>query len=221
MSGPFSEKKRSNPAESTHILLLKKGAGVDFKGRLAGLKRVRVFTLILITVFLLLTPFCVTYAAKEDPEKEEKKEAKPVVITSGKLFADNIKHTALFEGNVIAKTEDMTIYSDRMMVYYTEDGGKMDRIEAYGNVKVVKGEQTIVSREAIYYEEEEKVVFTGDPQAWEGDNKVTGTVMTYFMKDERSIVENSKVVIINKKGKGAKTTNPKSDPELDSGLNPK
>lgn len=134
--------------------------------------------------------------------EKQKKEEKPVVITSLSLLHDNKNHTSLFEGNVIAKTEDMTIYSDRMMVYYKDGGNKIDRIEASGNVKVVKGERTIVSREATYYEDEEKVIFTGDPQAWEGDNKVTGTVMTYFMKDERSIVENSKVVIINKKGKG-------------------
>lgn len=161
---------------------------------------VRSLTLIF-TAILLLISFSIISSAKENQKKEEKKEDKPVVITSRSLLADNKKHTALFEGNVVAKTEDMTIYSDRMLVYYTEDGKKMDRIEARGNVKVVKEERTIVSKEATYYDEEQKVIFTGDPQAWEGDNKVTGTVITYFIKEDRSIVENSKVVIINKKDK--------------------
>lgn len=161
-------------------------------------KQLRLFPLILPLV-LLLSLSSVTSGAKEEQKKEEKKEEKPIVITSVSLLADNKKHTALFEGNVIAKTEDMTIYSDRMMVYYTEDGEKLDRIEAFGNVRVVKGERTVASKEAVYYDEEQKVIFRGDPQAWEGDNKVTGTVMIYFIKDDRSIVENSKVVIINKK----------------------
>lgn len=185
MSGQFSEEKKgNNPILYSLLIIIKKG--------------LKIF---IIVAVISLSLFDIAGAI---PEKEEKKEAKPVVITSDKLSADNIKHTALFEGNVIAKTEDMTIYSDRMMVYYTENGDKMDRIESSGNVKVLKGERTIVSKEATYYAEEEKVIFTGDPQAWEGDNKVTGTVITYFIKDERSIVENSKVVIINKKGKETK-----------------
>lgn len=172
-------------------------------------RRLRYIFLLISVIFWI--SLSIHAGAVEEQKKEEKKEEKPVVITSLSLLHDNKEHTSLFEGNVVAKTEDMTIYSDRMMVYYKDDGNKIDRIEASGNVKVVKGERTIVSREATYYEDEEKVIFTGDPQAWEGDNKVTGTVMTYYMKDERSIVENSKVVIINKKGKGPKTTNPKSE----------
>jgi len=155
-------------------------------------------------ILFLLSPF-IASAAKEEEGKEERKEEKPIVITSASLLADNKKHTALFEGNVIAKTEDMTIYSDRMIVYYTEDGERMDRIEASGNVRVVKGERTVASKEAVYYDEDQKVIFTGDPQAWEGNNKITGRVITYFIKDDRSIVENSKVVIVNKKkGDGSK-----------------
>lgn len=153
------------------------------------------------TAILLLCSFSISFGAKEEQKKEEKTEEKPVVVTSLHLLHDNKKHTSLFEGNVIAKTEDMTIYSERMLVYYTEDGNKIDKIEASGNVKVIKGERTIVSKEATYYEEEQKVIFTGDPQAWEGDNKVTGSMITYFIKDDKSIVKDSKVVIINKKDK--------------------
>jgi lipopolysaccharide export system protein LptA len=200
MSELFFREKRDNSPSPPFNSPLSKGGYRRVKGRLGA---------IFLLIALLLISFSITSQGsatgnKDEPKKEEGKEAKLVVITSDRLMADNIKHTALFEGNVIAKTEDMTIYSDRMMVYYTEDGKKMDRIEASGNVKVVRGERTVVSNEATYYDEEEKVVFTGNPQAWEGDNKVTGTVMTYFIKDDRSIVENSKVVIINKKGKESK-----------------
>lgn len=187
MSGRSSEKKKDNNPEIS-------------PSAEEGLKRGGIMPLIF-TVILLFLSFSISSGAKEEQTKEEKKEEKPVVITSDKLMADNKKHTSLFEGNVIAKTEDMTIYSDRMMIYNTEDGKKIDRIDASGNVKVIKGERTIVSKEATFYDEEQKVIFTGDPQAWEGDNKVTGSMITYFIKDDRSIVENSKVVIINKKDK--------------------
>jgi lipopolysaccharide export system protein LptA len=116
----------------------------------------------------------------------------PVVITSSTLTADNKGHTALFEGAVVAKSETMTIFADKMLVYYTEDG-KMTKIIASGSVKVIKGERVITSDEATYFAEEEKAVFTGQPKAVEGTSVVTGTKITYMMKDDRSIVENSKV----------------------------
>ena len=116
----------------------------------------------------------------------------PVVITSSTLTADNKARTALFEGSVVAKTETMTIFSKKMLVSYTE-GGRITKIEATGDVKVIKGERVITSDEATYFADEEKVVFTGQPKAVEGPNLVTGTKIIYMMKDDRSLVENSKV----------------------------
>lgn len=118
----------------------------------------------------------------------------PVVITSTTLTADNKARTALFEGSVIAKSENMTLYSDKMLVHYTETG-KITKIEATGHIKLIKGERVITSDSAVYLAEEEKVIFTGEPRAMEGSSIVTGTKMTYHLKDDRSIVENSKVII--------------------------
>lgn len=116
----------------------------------------------------------------------------PITITSSTLTADNKAHTALFEGSVVAKTDATTIYSDKMLVYYSE-GGKVTKIEADGHVKLIKGERVITSDEATYLANDEKVIFTGQPKAVEGNNMVTGTKMIYLMKEDRSIVENSKV----------------------------
>jgi lipopolysaccharide export system protein LptA len=116
----------------------------------------------------------------------------PIVITSSTLNADNKAHTALFEGSVTAKTETMTIYADRMLVYSSE-GGKITKIEAAGHVKLIKGERVITSEEATYFADEDKVVFSGQPKAVEGTNMVTGTKMIYLMQEDRSLVENSKV----------------------------
>ncbi|MFN3395313.1 MAG: LptA/OstA family protein [Thermodesulfovibrionales bacterium] len=118
----------------------------------------------------------------------------PIVITSTTLTADNKARTALFEGSVIAKSENMTLYSDKMLVYYTETG-KITKIEATGHIKLIRGERVITSDSAIYLAGDEKVIFTGEPRAMEGNSIVTGTKMTYFLNDDRSIVENSKVII--------------------------
>jgi lipopolysaccharide export system protein LptA len=150
----------------------------------------------IISIFLLLVTVTAAHA-----EEAKGRITGPITVTSEMLTSDSQHHTALFEKNVVAKTTDMTIYADRMLVYYREQGGDVTRIDATGNVKVYKGTRLITSRAAVYYADEDKVVFTGDPRAVDGDNVVTGSIITYYIKDDRSIVENSKVFLKNKPGK--------------------
>ncbi|MEJ2696311.1 MAG: LptA/OstA family protein [Candidatus Sulfobium sp.] len=121
----------------------------------------------------------------------------PITVTSGTLTADNRAHTALFQKNVVAKTPDMTLYADSMLVFYTEQGGNVIKIEATGNVKLYKDTRVITSREATYFAGQDKVVFTGEPRAVDGENVVTGSKMTYFIAEDRSYVEDSRVILKN------------------------
>ncbi|MBI5058098.1 MAG: hypothetical protein HZB61_15920 [Nitrospirae bacterium] len=130
----------------------------------------------------------------------EKAEKKPVVITSQTLTADSKSNTAVFEGSVVAKTNDITIYSDKMTVFYNNTESKINRIEASGNVRVIKKERAIFSDEAVYLEEEKKIIFKGNPKAVEGENIITGTEIIFFLKDDRAVVEGSKVILQNKQG---------------------
>jgi len=131
--------------------------------------------------------------------EQEKKIKGPVIVTSEMLTADNKARTALFERSVVARSTDMTIYADKMLVHYEEGSGNVTRIDAEGNVKVTKEARVITSREAVYYAGEEKVIFTGDPRAVEGENVVTGKKMTYLMNDDLFLVEDSKVFLKNNK----------------------
>ena len=135
---------------------------------------------------------------KAQPESQSKIKG-PVVITSDMLTADNKAHTALFEKSVIAKTTDMTIYADKMLVYYQEGSGDVTRIDSEGNVKVIKGDRVITSHEATYLADGDKAIFTGDPRAVQGENVVTGKKMTYLMGEDRFLVEDSKVFLTKKK----------------------
>lgn len=119
----------------------------------------------------------------------------PIIITSESLIAESSSNTATFEGSVIAKTRDLTIYADRMVVKYNKESGNVKQINAYGSVKLVKEDRIITSKEATYFADEEKVIFTGEPRAVQKENVVTGKKMTYFMDEDRFIVENSKVFI--------------------------
>lgn len=144
----------------------------------------------IISVLVMLA--CAAVAPAEDQKTKVKG---PITITSESLTADNKAHTALFEGKVVAKTTEMTIYSDKMLVFYKEGSGDVTKIEATGNVRLVKETRVITSQNATYYADEDKVVFTGDPRAMDGENVVTGAVMTYFISDDRSLVEKSRVFL--------------------------
>ncbi len=150
--------------------------------------------------FLIISLLLIFISATDTFSQDTNQRIKgPIVVTSETLTADNNAHTALFERNVVAKTTDMTIYADTMLVYYRENSGDVTKIESTGNVRVLRNTRIITSQKAVYYADEDKVIFTGDPRAVDGENVVTGTKMTYFISDDRSFVENSKVFLKNKK----------------------
>lgn len=144
--------------------------------------------------------------------QEKKNTQEPTVITSKTLTVDNRANTALFEGSVVARKGEMTLFADRMLVYYSEEEGdsSIKKIDADGNVRLLTGERIVTSRYATYFAEpEEHIIFTGEPRASEGENVVTGTKMIYFMADDRSIVENSKVLLMERKGESSSATKEK------------
>jgi lipopolysaccharide export system protein LptA len=57
----------------------------------------------------------------------------------------------------------------------------------------------LFSKEAVYLDNEEKIIFSGNPKAVEGDNVITGEKIIFFIKDERAVVEGSRVILKNKK----------------------
>jgi lipopolysaccharide export system protein LptA len=129
----------------------------------------------------------------------EKTEKQPVIITSETLTADNKNNMAVFEGSVVAKSGDMAMYSNKMTVFYSESENKISEIRAVGDVKVHNKERALFSEEAIYFSNEEKIVFTGNPKAVEGENVITGTEIIFYIKDDRAEVKGSRVILQNTK----------------------
>ena len=162
-------------------------------------KQLSISNLLLFSGFLFIFFVLSSNVFSED----DKKIKGPIVVTSERLTADNQTHTAIFENSVVARTRNMTIYSDKMLVYYNKDTGDVTRIEAEGRVKLIRDDRVITSREADYHADEEKVIFTGDPRATEGENVVTGRKMTYLLKEDRFLVEDSKVFLKNRKSSEA------------------
>lgn len=122
----------------------------------------------------------------------------PMVITSSSLTANRESGTAIFEGSVVAKNNDVTIRSDYMLVKYAE-GGDVTSIESTGNVSFVTKSGAITSDHATYYAADKKLVFSGSPRAVEGSSVVTGQEITYYIEQEKYTVKDSKVLFEGKR----------------------
>jgi lipopolysaccharide export system protein LptA len=132
------------------------------------------------------------------------------------MTVKNLDHRAVFEGNVVMIKEDLHLSADHAEVTFASGGPSEDKskssvgilsskseiskneitvVHAVGNVVLRQGEREVRSREAYYYQKEEKVVLLGDPMAWEKDYQVSGSKMTIYLRENRSMIEGSKVII--------------------------
>lgn len=112
------------------------------------------------------------------PAEGKKSGKEKIMITcDGPLEVDYEKNIAVFNNNVKVEKPDLTIYSDRMQVYFSprqeETKGpseslamasSINKIVAQGNVRILRGENTTYSQEAIYDAKSKKITLTGRPQ---------------------------------------------------------
>lgn len=85
----------------------------------------------------------------------------PVHITSQRLEAEYDKKLITFIGDVVAKQEEFTLYSDRLLLYLNEKRKGIDKIVAQGNVRMVQANRTVRCQEATYYYQEGTLVLGG------------------------------------------------------------
>lgn len=146
------------------------------------------FKMLVLVLFIQL--FGPAHLFSAGPEKDRT----PIEITSLSMVAENKNNKITFTGSVVAQKNDITLYSDKMIVLYNGDQ-EIEEISAYGNVRLVRDDKEITADNAVYYTNDEKVIFTGRPVFREAHNIVSGTQITYFIPGERSIVENSRVIL--------------------------
>ncbi|MFA6130134.1 MAG: LPS export ABC transporter periplasmic protein LptC [Candidatus Omnitrophota bacterium] len=113
----------------------------------------------------------------EPQDKQKGKKEKIMIICDGPLEVDYEKNIAIFNNNVKVETPDLTMYSDKMEVYFTpkQEGPKknegsavmsssINKIVARGNVRILRGENTSFSQGAVYTALDKRIVLTGRPQ---------------------------------------------------------
>ncbi|MFQ5843286.1 MAG: LptA/OstA family protein, partial [Thermodesulfobacteriota bacterium] len=100
--------------------------------------------------------------------------SQPIRIKSDGLEWDYKGHVVTFRGNVIANQEDVTLYSDRMVIYYDETTSDVTQIVAEGAVRIVQLDRRATGEKAVFHNAEKKIVLTGRPVVRQGKNVVIG-----------------------------------------------
>lgn len=140
----------------------------------------------------------------------------PLNITASRLEADHEKQVITFSGQVVARQKDMILYADTLKILYEakkearKEGGtpsgksggqepqsplgavgidKITQIEALGHVRLVQDDKVASGAKATYYKPQEKVVLSGNPQLWRGESSLKGELITFFLKENRAVVE--------------------------------
>jgi lipopolysaccharide export system protein LptA len=116
----------------------------------------------------------------------------PIDITSDTVEADQKTNTVTFKGNVIAKQEDKTLYANTLTILYDPNSKKLKEIVAVGNVKVVQLDRRATGQKATFDQDKNKVILDGEAVIREGANVIRGERITYYVDEERSVVEPGK-----------------------------
>ena len=147
----------------------------------------------------------VTGAQERGGEAARDLGSRPIDVNADRLSADNARNTVTFEGDVVARQGDVTLYADRVEAIYSREAGAIDRIEAVGNVRFVQEGREARSPRATFYNLEQRIVLSGGATLRQGQNTVQGETLTIFLRENRSVVTGGKdggrvKAVINPKG---------------------
>ncbi|HEY3278138.1 MAG TPA: lipopolysaccharide transport periplasmic protein LptA [Syntrophorhabdaceae bacterium] len=137
-------------------------------------------------------------ATPKTAEKDKKKDldffdkSKPIDIVSDSMEGFDKEKYVVFKGNVIAKQADLFIFADLMEAYLNDQSNEIDKAYAKNNVKIVKQERTATSNEAIFDNRKGEIVLKGNVVVFQGKDKLTGDVVTYYVNEDKAVVEGDK-----------------------------
>ncbi len=154
---------------------------------------------VLVYLVVAVSSFAWAGEAAGKTAKETKKKPKgtafqgskkePIFITSNWMEADRKKNTITYKGQVVAIQADMTMRSETLTAYYDSDMKQLKEAIAEGKVNIVQGNKTATGNKAVFDGKAQTVILTGDPLVRQGNSEVSGNRITFFIEEDRAVVE--------------------------------
>ena len=133
----------------------------------------------------------------------------PVDVTADNMEYSSDNKTVVFHGSVEAVRGEFKMWSDKLtLILKGKDSGEekkdkkgsskaadaagdLDRVIAENNVRFQNGTQKGTAEKATFFAQKNILVLEGDPVLQDGENSIRGSVIRYFMNENRSVVEGS------------------------------
>lgn len=142
--------------------------------------------LALFTIVQCYTPL--TFAAEVDAGLDRDQ---PIVVTAQQLEVLQQQRQSIFTGEVVAKQGEMTLYAEKLIVFFQQDQDQVERMDAMGGVRVLHLDRVATAEKAVFRQAEETLVLVGDAEVIQGSNKVAGDEITVYLKENRTVIKSS------------------------------
>jgi outer membrane protein assembly factor BamD len=114
---------------------------------------------------------------------------KPIDIVSDTMEGFDKEKMVVFRGSVVAKQDDLFIFTDVIETYMNEESNEISKAYAKGSVKIVRQDRTATAKEAFFDNTKGEIILKGDVVVFQGQDKVTGNVVTYYINEDKVVVE--------------------------------
>jgi len=148
------------------------------------------------------------------PAKNTKKNCEKEItkITSkGRLIVDYENKIAEFFDNVKVEDKNGTMQSDYLKIIFSNDGLRISKMIASGNVVIRHRNRTAYSKSAVYIVQTEVLRLIGNPKIIEKGNTYTADEITILVKQNKVLFEPSARIIIQNPPKNKKTNEIKAN----------
>jgi len=130
---------------------------------------------------------------KPKPESMDKAlgfldQKKPIDIVSDTMEGFDKEKYVFFKGSVVARQDDLYIYSDTMEAFMSADTNEIEKANAKGNVRIIKQNRTATCEEAFFDNLKGEIILKGNAVVTSGKDKVEGDVVTYYVNEDRAVV---------------------------------
>ncbi len=115
--------------------------------------------------------------------------SKPIDIVSDTMEGFDKEKMVIFKGSVIAKQDDLYIFTDMIETYLNEESNEISKAYAKGSVKIIKQDRTATAQEAFFDNIKREIILKGDVVVFQDQDKITGNVITYYINEDKVVVE--------------------------------
>ena len=101
--------------------------------------------------------------------------------------------TTTFIGDVHAFDEEIKLWSDKILIIYTETDNQIDAIKSYGNTKLIRENQEILSDSMTYFVIDKKIYAVGNITLTQDGNVMKGNELTVDLVKSTSIMKSDNI----------------------------